>query len=1073
MDLLSLEDGAYILTYEAGSFSENVKYGTADFNKLYVRKVRLPSGRGNIVYLLGNTFNESLNMIKNENFIIPPGYRRVYYPQYLIGSFLGRRYRVILSKVRASRNKFVKDTTKRSVYPARVLGQISDNIFFVTSDLYEAVKPILEKKPIKVSYTEFFKQFTSTIKGLSPEVVDNGKGPEHNNRILIIDTESFKFKNGAPLSGNKTNPLFLLYLAYFRSRDLSKLNVNMDMMICSRNMFIKFNPISMTQDKWAIFRRALFRIMNANLDNYTDSLSEDDKKELGEMENDKVVSALVSKAVAPYIQNVSASTKEVLQTSVEKKVKADIKETLRKDIETKLVANEVDKKIDMKAGVKHTTAEEYKLTRNQQKVLNFLKGDFNKLATDTDDYVDDVIDYDDYEEDIQDDVAEIMSNDTEVAEEVLDEIQEENVPMNNQRTSPINSERDKKLREEQKKVVVKNKTIEEILATDSTNVPIETSDKSKVMHTINKNMTQITFANFDKTYIDELYMKDIVSCFDFLKDKEYPFYVTGVEVKDTSNNLDFKDTWSVHIKDEMGKRTTIKIDIPKFQNDRFMLIQGNRYIILKQNFYNPLVKDTPDEVIITTNFNKVTVRRQATKSLSDIERIFSLIKKNPKADIFTSGNSSVANMRFISSLEYDELSRRLFKYSTKDVEIIFSREYLKDNFQDPKGIKGDEFFIGHIGDTPIFINEDTGLDREGRTICQIIEETLPENMKEQFESIKSPSQSMYVQATMAGQDIPVIVALVLFEGLKKSLDDMGIKWRFTPGIKKPKEKSSMSYVRFSDGLLEYEPKIFAELILNGFKKIHPENYTLEDFESETGCEQFVYSVFGTYNGITELRMFKEFLVDPITKSVCHDLSLPDTASGLLINAVKLLADNSCVSKASDKSYRVRSIEMIPAILYGCLAAQYKSYVKSGRRIPMTLNQRCVISKLIQEKTVEAYSTLNPVVEVKRTHTISTKGYKGSNSEFSYDEQKRSYDPSAVGKIAITTSPDKNVGVTRELVIEPTIKNARGYRADDADDITNLKDINLFSPSEILTPGTIRSDDPIRSAINKSCRCKTA
>ena len=70
---------------------------------------------------------------------------------------------------------------------------------------------------------------------------------------------------------------------------------------------------------------------------------------------------------------------------------------------------------------------------------------------------------------------------------------------------------------------------------------------------------------------------------------------------------------------------------------------------------------------------------------------------------------------------------------------------------------------------------------------------------------------------------------------------------------------------------------------------------------------------------------------------------------------------------------------------------------------MTLNQRCVIQKLLAEKTVEPYSTLNPVVEVGKTHTISTKGYKGSNSEFSYDEEKRSYDPTALGKIAMTTS----------------------------------------------------------------------
>ena len=130
---------------------------------------------------------------------------------------------------------------------------------------------------------------------------------------------------------------------------------------------------------------------------------------------------------------------------------------------------------------------------------------------------------------------------------------------------------------------------------------------------------------------------------------------------------------------------------------------------------------------------------------------------------------------------------------------------------------------------------------------------------------------------------------------------------------------------------------------------------------------------------------------------------------------------------------------------------------------MTLNQRCVISRLIAEKTVEAYSTLNPVIEVSKTHTISTKGYRGSNSEHSYDEEKRSYDPSSVGKIAISTSADANVGINKNLVIEPTLSNARGYR-DQVDDPSQLKDVNIFSPVEMLTPGTARNDDPIRTAI---------
>ena len=195
------------------------------------------------------------------------------------------------------------------------------------------------------------------------------------------------------------------------------------------------------------------------------------------------------------------------------------------------------------------------------------------------------------------------------------------------------------------------------------------------------------------------------------------------------------------------------------------------------------------------------------------------------------------------------------------------------------------------------------------------------------------------------------------------------------------------------------------MMLNGLALLHPEHLKFEDMETPECYEEYIYSQWGSYNGITELDTFREFLVDPITKQVCKDFSLPDDATGLMIHAVKLLCDNAYVSKASDKSYRIRSIEMIPAILYGCLSAQYKAYVKSGRRLPFTLPQRAVITKLLAEKTVEPYSVLNPVVEVTKTHTISTKGYKGSNSERSYDEEKRSYDPSAVGKLAISTSPE--------------------------------------------------------------------
>lgn len=59
--------------------------------------------------------------------------------------------------------------------------------------------------------------------------------------------------------------------------------------------------------------------------------------------------------------------------------------------------------------------------------------------------------------------------------------------------------------------------------------------------------------------------------------------------------------------------------------------------------------------------------------------------------------------------------------------------------------------------------------------------------------------------------------------------------------------------------------------------------------------------------------------------------------------------------------------------------------------------------------------------------------------------------------------DKNVGILHELSVEATIANARGYR-EEVDDIDNLKDINVISPIEMLTPCSTRGDDAIRTSI---------
>lgn len=1097
----NLQDGAYLLMSDGvGYYQENINFSLAEFNKLYVNKIRLPEGSNNIVYLLSDSFNNSIRMILNKHFVIPPSYKKFFYPMISMGKFMNKRYSFNVKTEVKNRNDEVKNRLKMRPYSLRTLPRGTENVLFCTSDLYNSIKPILEKSTIIKNYQSFFSDFFNILNSITPDPDPKFKDkPNSGKRVLIIDCESFSFNPKSSLKENKTNPLYLLYMAFLRTKDLSTINIDIDILICYRNMFYKFNPSKLTSlQQFSTFKRVLFKIININLDDYNSQLSEEDKKELNEIDN-KTVDGIINKAIDPYVKNVSDNTKQTLQSSIKRTFQSKVAEIsaldktikdVQKRVSDSLGVSEPNKPSDIfqrvmndKNSLINTNPVRTPLSSEKEKLFNVIGSNYAPLTVNTDILVDEdeeldkederigiINDIDDIpeedEEAIENDVNEILSTSEEIAMEVLDEIQSNTVPLKDKRISPVISERDAKLREEQRKIVVKNKSIDEILSQDTANVPIEVSDKSAVMHTSNQNMHKIKFANFNKTYLEKVYDKQILACFDVLKDQEAPFYITKIEVKDTSDYLNLRETWSVHIIDENNKKSTIVVDIPKFINYKFLLYQGTKYIVLNQNMYNPLVKDTPDSVIVTTNYYKITVERNATKSISTIERIFSLAKKTGNTEMFIVGDSSKSNLNsnYISSLEYDELSRRLFKFSNNGCEIFFSRDYIKNNIEIPKGIKGDEFYIGKEGSVPIFINEDTGLDRSGRTIADIIEANLNEDDKNLFNSIKAPAQSMYVKCKLAGQYVPIIVVFLIWDGLRNTLNNLGINWKFTPGSSKLMNKSSMKQIRFANGILEYEPKIYAELVLNGLSKLHPSKLRFEDFESEICYDEFIYATWGTYNGILEVSTFKDFLIDPITKDACRAMSLPDDPSMLLIYAVKLLSDNKYVSKVSDKSYRTRTLDCIPGILYSCIAAQYKQYIKRGRRIPMTLKRSCVFDRLIAEKTVETYSTLNPAIEVAKSHTISPKGYRGSNSEYSYsDEKKRSYDPSSIGKIAITTSADGNVGINRSLTIDPTISNVMGYR-DQVDDIEELKDVNVFAPIEMLTPGTIRYDDPIRSAI---------
>ena len=121
---------------------------------------------------------------------------------------------------------------------------------------------------------------------------------------------------------------------------------------------------------------------------------------------------------------------------------------------------------------------------------------------------------------------------------------------------------------------------------------------------------------------------------------------------------------------------------------------------------------------------------------------------------------------------------------------------------------------------------------------------------------------------------------------------------------------------------------------------------------------------------------------------------------------------------------------------------------------------------MSQQTLEDYSVLNPIVELEKVRATSPKGPSGCNLEEAYKINKRSFHKNMTGLFTVSTSPDKNVGVVRELTLEPAIASPRGYldTRNTNSEIEQLKDVNLFGAAELLSPLGETRDDSVRLAM---------
>ena len=651
-----------------------------------------------------------------------------------------------------------------------------------------------------------------------------------------------------------------------------------------------------------------------------------------------------------------------------------------------------------------------------------------------------------------------------------------------------------KNRQDESEFLIDGQTVDEVINNEPLNVdplPVELRNEY-----IKRNLVD----NLDKIYRNDLRVKDMEDIFKhFSKDPNLPIFVDKIEVIDSSNPFNLKETVEVTFTVPKKKPQKFRIEVPKITSDGYLFTNGTKKFVTKQLVPLPIVKiksSGEDVVQFTTNYNKMFMGRLGTNLNPELNALIKALIKHPKGKKYkaTIGSNGNENDKFLNNLEYNEIEKKVVKIESDKIAVNFNRNSLKKSMGDleTKGIldltsldsfikefslvpfgyadSGESILLarqdGKVASLPIkakaLPKSASSLNIIYNSIADLILNELvnEEAIMAEYNRPTSTKKFMYSYVRVSGRKIPLIVFLAYNVGLDKVIEDYNIETSFSP----KKDKRFDRAIRFKDGYLNFNsPSLKYSLLLSGLEEISPKDFTLDDVQKDGNAYRDYFFNIGSPNLGKALKNFFTIFIDPITEKVLRDHDIPDTMEEALLYCNTLLESAKVLKKNDIQGYRMRGAEVINGMLYKILADTIRKYRDSSNStsstVGITTRSDSLMQALNDSPIIEPVSTLNPVEEAMNRSKATYKGPTGS--QFGHargTEEVRAYDSSMVGVLSPTTTDDNKVGITRYVSMNPSITSARGYISTEG----RKKDpSNMLNIAEMLAPYSPQHADPPR------------
>jgi len=648
-----------------------------------------------------------------------------------------------------------------------------------------------------------------------------------------------------------------------------------------------------------------------------------------------------------------------------------------------------------------------------------------------------------------------------------------------------------KLKNNQKDLTFKNKKIEDILNDQSYNKLEKTQIPKKNL--IHEEFQKSSLLSLDRSYKEKLLDKDILNAFKaFENDPSDPLIMQSIDIEDSSNNLDYKNTYTIIYKNKHNKKFKITLDIPEIIDNKFFYLNGGKKIMSRQIVSMPLIKNKIDEVFVCTNYNKFQILKKGNKLDNKIDGFLKTIQNNKKlleskGIKILPGNNLKLNIKFINTAEYNYISQAISEINIKNSNstFLFNRKEAENNYPSsanaeyfPFGKNSQKNIIYYISNITGEIFADKYLLNEAveksisfyKVSNSILDFFISEfNQYIEFEKLlineinNTGKNFTYSTIGILKRRISVLMLLAFYKGFFKILQDYKVDYKIVEKNIKltDKEKLIKNIIPFKDYNLIYESTPKNNMLLHGLSEIATREYEINSLNKEEFFLDYFDNTYNSRNVAKGFKLILDRMIDPITFKILEELKYPTDIVGLILEANTILSNVKYITKNNMENYRIRSLETLPVILFRTLASEYNVYKITGR---FNIPKDRLIKNLLSENIVNEYSVLNIPNELMELSSASWKGPGGINSSDAYTADIRSYDESMLGIFGGFSPIDAKVGTVRHLSYNTNIKNLRGF-LEIPKNKENLDTTQLFSPVELINPFNATMSDPMRTAMN--------